>query len=420
MNLFTAEQVKHFYGYFPDQFVSPRTWADFPDLTLPPGKPVYVWIRLRAVAGKTLQPGRQRMTLVAATGKGAVRQPIELDVLKVRMPLLPVVQSWTYGIINDANAKEHYVTVNGGFRYYLAENLSRAMGNTSIDWVERASEDPEAVRKEVRAAMDKIYARAKAEGYARDDVLFTIYDEPHDKIMPNWLVIAREVKAYDPTAKIIANPIYTYRQRVMTLDGTIRKIAPFVDVWQPHLKVIEKMPEVVDAIKQTGKPFWFYKNVGVAESRDEAAISGYYRSAPWNVLKHDMQGAGFWAEARWFGDMWNDFDRDLYRDWSDAAIVFQDEADSVITTRNMESWREGLEDVAIGKMLKSALDQGLLRGDDARAAEGWLKTAPDKVLRENRSSGGGAVRQSVGEALGILNRNWKEDWKIDKDVELHG
>jgi hypothetical protein len=417
MNLFTPAQVQAFHGFFPEHFVRPGTWAKFPSLALPPGQPVYVWLRLSSRGERPSSPGGKELAFVVKTKDGDERQAISVDVLEVTLPERPVVQSWTYGVVNDDIGRHHYNTVNGGYRYFTAKNLSAHAGLNRHDLAKLHREDPEKVRKIVRAGVDGIYSEAKAEGYDRDQVIFVIYDEVRDAKAPDWVVAAREVRAYQPDATIIANPAPEVRGMKMTLDGTIKQIAPFVDIWEPHLQLVENEPAVVSTIKATGKPFWFYRNVGNHISRDEGAATGFYRSAPWTVLKHDMQGACFWAANRWYADMWNDFDRDKARDWADAAVSFEDETHSAITTRNLEAWREGLEDVAIGRMLRAALDRGMLKGTDAAAAQAWLGKAPDRVLQTNEKADGRPAREARDEALDILNRNWSDGAELPLAVE---
>jgi hypothetical protein len=169
-------------------------------------------------------------------------------------------------------------------------------------------------------------------------------------------------------------------------------------------------------MKATGKPIWFYQNVGLAFSRNESAASGWYRTAPWQALKHDLQGVGVWSASSYYGDPWDDFDRTPYVDWPDAAVVFADEQGTALSTRNWEAWREGIEDVAIGRMLQMALQKGWLRQEDAEAVRHWLAETPAQVIAGNQKTQGATVTQARAQALAWLNAAWDERRHWDEAV----
>jgi len=381
MNLLTAEGVRGFAGYFPAHFVAPESWERFPTLVLAPGKPAYVWLRLTTLGETLARPGTYHLTFTA----GALRRDIAVEVLNVRLPAEPVVESIAYGSVSDADSRLHHTTVNGGYRRFVTCNLVVHMNRWGTDFVKLAQDDPEGFRQLVRQGVDDLYRDLIGRGYRKDQILIEIWDEPNDANIESWLLIAREIKAYDPTALVYANPPEDWEGHPCTLEKTVRPMAPYVDVWAPHLNLINRFPETLACMKATGKPIWFYQNVGLAYSRNEGSGTAWYRTAPWQALRHNLQGVGFWSAAGYYGDPWDDFDRDPYTDWPDAAVVFADEAGGAIGTRNWEAWREGIEDVAIGRMLALALDEGRLSEADRAPARRWLAETPDRVIRESRA-----------------------------------
>ena len=98
----------------------------------------------------------------------------------------------------------------------------------------------------------------------KDQILVEIWDEPNDANIDSWLLMAKEIKAYDPTALIYANPPEDWEGHPCTLAKTVQPMAPYVDVWAPHLNLINQFPDTLVCMKATGKPIWFYQNVGLA------------------------------------------------------------------------------------------------------------------------------------------------------------
>lgn len=412
LNLFTADQVRGFCGLFPPQFTDAATWYRFPTLVLQPGKPAYVWLRLRTTAAT--KPGRTRLAFTA----GPARRDLGLEVLKVKLPPTPVLESFPYGGVNDEDSRAHHSTVNAGYRRYVTCNLVVHMNKWGTDFVKLAQDDPEGFRKLIRAGVDKVYKDLTAQGYRKDQILVEIWDEPNDANIDSWLVMAKEIQAYDPTALIYSNPPEDWAGHPCTLEKTVAPMAPYVGIWAPHLNLINQFPETLKCMKATGKPIWFYQNVGLACSRNEWAAAGWYRTAPWEALRHGLQGVGFWSASSYYGDQWDDFDNTPYIDWPDAAVVFTDELGNALSTRNWEAWREGIEDVAIGRMLQTALTEGWLRPADATAAKQWLAATPAQVIADNRRTEGATVATARAQALGWLNAAWDDKRGLDKLVTV--
>ena len=410
INLFTPEQVRGFGGIFPPQFPDAAVWQDFPTLRLAPGKVAYVWLTLTAAADAPAGDVRLVFTV------GAVEQVLSVRVLKTRLPAEPVVESIAYGGVNEGDSRAHHTTVNDGYRRFVTCNLVVHMNRWGTDFVKLAQDDPDGFRRLIREGVDGVYKDLEGQGYRREQILIEIWDEPNDANIDSWLLMAREVKAHAPTALIYANPPEEWEGHPCTLAKTVQPMAPYVDVWAPHLNLINQFPDTLACMKATGKPVWFYQNVGLAFSRREGAASGWYRSAPWQALKHDLQGVGVWSASSTYGDPWDDFDRDPYTDWPEAAVVFSDETGSAISTRNWEAWREGIEDVAIGRMLQMALQKGWLRQEDAEAARHWLAEAPAQVIAENQETQGATVTQARAQALAWLNAAWDDRRELDRVV----
>jgi len=419
INLFTAEQVASFGGGFPKRFIGTDAWAEFPKLVLMPGEPVRIWLRVRAFGAGYPEPGRYSIRLAATGDSADIQQNVAVRVLKVTLPREPVIESITYGTVDDEDAKLHHVTVNGGYRRWAFGNLLLAGGFWS-EWVnedkpllKQAKDDPATFRRRIGQAVENLYAQHQTEGLPKSRCVLEICDEPGDDNVADWMALAETVRAVDPEARIIANPPHDWEGGHTTFDITIRPMAHLVDVWEPHSDWFA-VPEVAGFLKGEDKPLWFYNNIGLALSRYEPAVNHFYRQAGWIALKHGLQGIGIWSAASYYGDPWDDFDEGQWGiDWPDAAIVFPSEA-GAIATRNWEAWRETIEDVAIYRMLGRALREGMIDERDVGRAGDWLAETPDLVLGRNQETEGQTVTQAVAEALEILDRAWAGEPAIDQ------
>lgn len=420
INLFTAEQVASFGGEFPERFLGTDVWANFPTLVLQPNEPVRVWLRVRTFGEGYPEAGEYAIQF-RAVGEGIdTRRDVSLRVLRVRLPREPVIETITYGTVDDADAKLHHVTVNGGYRRWAWGNLLLAGGFWS-EWVDedkpllkQAQDDPDVFRQRIGEALGKLYAEHQTEGLPKARCLVEICDEPGDDNAADWLALAEAVRTVDPEAQIIANPPHDWEGRRTTLDTTFRPISHLVDCWESHSDWFA-VEEAAEFLKAEGKPLWFYNNIGLALSRYEPAANHFYREAGWIAAKHDLQGIGIWSAASYYGDPWDDFDQNHWGtvDWPDPAIVFPSDA-GAISTRNWEAWRETVEDVAIYRMLRLALREGMVAEDDVERARAWLAETPDRVLEQNQETAGQAVTQAINEALEMLDRAWSGDPGIDE------
>ena len=410
VNLFTAAQLGTFEGKFPETFANTAQIKDFPTLHLEPGKPAWIWLRVQTRDGEGryagLPPGSYRLTFTAAHGDTALQRVVDLQVLPVVLPVMPVLECFPYGGVTDADARLHHTTVSGGWKRWVWGGSLYAVTGA---WGRREElgqlfkQDPSAFQREVQSLVDRYLKRYRDQGYREDQILVEILDEPGDGSSGEgglYLQTARAVKRYRPDLTIMVNPAADWAQNDVTLAGTFRPLDPITDVWMPYYAHYET-PAIQQFLRDTGKPLWCYKNCALQDARREGGTMGWLRRAGWFAMRHDLEGIGFWAATSHYGDMWDDFDRWGSVDWADAAVVFPSKA-GPITTRQWEAWRETVEDAAIYKMLQRALDANVIPKGRIAAAKRWLAESPEVVWNMDERDGGRTLRRVLDEALDIL------------------
>jgi hypothetical protein len=388
VNLFTPAHVASFNSRFPETFVGEEVWKDFPVLHLKPNEPVRLWLRVKTYAGDV--PGTSQtasgmyafgLNVAPVTGGEALNKSINVEVLSQYVPTKPYKEVLTYGGYNETVDQVNHTTVNGttsnhvqkkGYNYKNLLSYSRS-GLWSKDLVlttELAKTNPAEFRTKIRAAVDAYYARLRSEGWTDDQILMSIYDEPFLEHVEGIGLIAAEVKAYRPEARIVENPAGN------RLLETLKGLAPYVDIWVPH-ESMYRLKEQTDFLKSTGKPLWFYNNWYGEGARNEVSLLRYFRRTGWTSLEHNLAGMGMWGVNFGYGDIWNDFDGDARgsANLNDAVLVFPSSA-GPISTRGMEAWRESVEDVSMYERIRQARTQGKYTGTWKTRADAWIAETP--------------------------------------------
>ena len=388
LNLFAADQLRGFGEKLPPSFLDQEIYRNYPEITLPPGRQVRLWLRIAAFVGEsTPEPGdyTATVTLTGEDGRLLTAPEIAVRVLGGFLPRHPSRQVMTYGGAEAEDDKLHYSTVNEGFRDYVFNNFLSTAGLWGVqdDLAALSATNPKQLNAVVAAGLEKYYGKYLAEGMPEERILVEILDEPFDRTADKWVAVARAIRAVKPDARLIANPPAHWPEGNMptTLDGTFRKLAPYVDVWMPYSRHYED-PEVEAFLRSTGKPLWFYNNCAVQHARDESAFVPVFRRFGWLAIAKDLDGLGFWSAYFPVGDPWDDFDRTEVYTWPDAAVVFRDYRGRAIPTRNWESWREGIEDGELYRLIRHALAALELSRETREDMERFLVDAPRIMLEE--------------------------------------
>ena len=369
VNLLNEKQIKAFGELIPPTFVEQETWKSFPDVVLKPGAQIRLWIQVKTFQQTGTErticpPGHFSVEIaVKEANTDKLKIAIPVKVVAATMPSEPLVEVLTYGGVNTQDGIDHHTTVTVspdrdiGHGRFIFLNVFAATGNWDIVTESMASKmkSSPADLERVGKALETYYRMTAKAGFGENQSLVEILDEPTDKTADGWVTIAKMIRQLRPDAKIVANPPAHWEVGLMpaTLEGTFKKLAPYVDIWIPHISHL-KNKKIVSFMKSTGKPIWFYNNCALQCARVESGISGTFRKMGWSTIESDLQGMGFWSAHSPNGDMWDDFDTTKESNWNDAAVVFPSPA-GAIGTRGWEAWRETVEDVNIHRMLQRRL-----------------------------------------------------------------
>jgi hypothetical protein len=124
-------------------------------------------------------------------------------------------------------------------------------------------------------------------------------------------------------------------------------------------------PETVKMIRDAGKEVWSYN---CARFMHKKGIRKYYRFYPWRCWLRGLDGVAMWTFFSAQGDGWDS------KDGFDDGITWRGLDRKNVPTKQLEAFREGLEDVAY----MDALEKVIARAESA-AAE---KRPPATVLTE--------------------------------------
>ncbi|UCH35380.1 MAG: hypothetical protein JSV65_03245 [Armatimonadota bacterium] len=216
-------------------------------------------------------------------------------------------------------------------------------------------------------------------GYGYDDFFMYPFDET---LCERFGDLAQFIKEVDPHLRVFADPTsHDTRER-------IEAIAPYIDVWCPHLFSFEKRADDVELMRAHGEKLWTYACSGPAKALSPHA---YYRLMMWKAWRRGFAGCGFWAyaDAGWGGsDAWDDFDGTRH----DFAVIYagrnapprvpRDEA--IIPSKRWEAWREGIEDYELMRAIDEAARRAEANGEADRAAS--LRASLDNAVEAGLAS----------------------------------
>jgi hypothetical protein len=190
---------------------------------------------------------------------------------------------------------------------------------TSNAWKEEANRKPwiEGIRKWASHVHNDLEI-------SYDDFTLHIYDEVSGGGIDNFLSAREIVREADPKVRV-----------TMTLPPTItaeevQRMRTAVDVWCPHMELLENKPEVLAALRATEKPIVPYH---CAENKRYWAAQTY-RLWLWQLYEQRVDGLFLWtylSRDAWQGRSW------------DGGMVFAGN-ENMVPSRRWELLRMGLQD----------------------------------------------------------------------------
>jgi len=405
INLFNSTHIKSFKGNFPKPFTNTEIFQNFPELYLPTNQPVRVWVQIRTFNPQKwdniVSAGNYQVNISVEKSEYSFNVKLPISVLPIALSRKPPIEVMPYGGIDTLDDKLHYSTINNGFKTYAKTNFRIDRKSNNLLKLEKTN--PSQFKQIFKDKIENLQRGAMKVGYRKEQILVEIFDEPCDRNANKWVAYAKAIKSVAPDTKIIANPPADWPSGNMatTLEGSFKKMAPYVDVWMPY-SAHYLNDEVRKFLKSTGKPLWFYKNIAIQTCRSELDIVKTYRRFGWLANRFNLDGIGVWSVSFYVSDQWDDFDKSKHYNWPDAALVFKSDA-GPIPTRGWESWRETVEDVQIYKIIKHALGTLEISGSLREDMQGWLNYSPIKMTENPQN-----IYKVKKEALELLMRMEKE------------
>ena len=180
-----------------------------------------------------------------------------------------------------------------------------------------------------------------------------IFDEVSGGGLETFLAAREVIREADPEVRVTMTLVPgTTRQ-------AIEKLSPAVDIWCPHMELLENKPELIKLLRATKKPIVPYY---CAENK-RFWPAQHYRLWAWRLYQNRMNGLFMWtylARDAWQGRSW------------DGGVVFAGNG-HIVPSRRWELMRLGLQDWLLldkarrtghGELADQSVSQVLLHADD--------------------------------------------------------
>ena len=346
----------------------------FPQLKVPPFDTVQLFLLVNTYdvpAGKY----ESLVTLRLADG-GRQRVMLKVNVLPVELPVDSGLVVQPYSQINACRSKDPAVygkwaelMLDYGANCMFMEDFSDpgifalagrlGMHNYSFIGTEPMSTYLELDDAKLANHLQAIVDRHAAVGMDYGRWCLTLSDE-------TWLTglkpIASRIKKLFPEIRLESNP------PLGTVENSFEPMEGLIDVWVPNITIMknERLLEYLKDHQKQGGTFYFYAVYGWADTKRESA-GALHRNLWWTAYQWGADGFGVWT---WLGghgqvgDLWDDMDPTTV----DAALVLPG-PDGMIVTRNLQAFREGMDDYRMLKLLDRAAETAAERGDAKRAGK---------------------------------------------------
>ncbi len=243
------------------------------------------------------------------------------------------------------------------------------------------------------------YLRAHGRDYG--DYAFYPVDEPGLGYGGNNVQLlidaAKLFREADPRFRVYTDPVPGLSK------ADYERLAPFIDVWCPNMRLTSGAlcgdPRMAGILK-SGKSLWSYECVAQVKSLSPLC---YNRANPWRGDFFGLSGIGYWTHSTTEVDIW--FPGKGIND--EYALVYPGPVP--VPSVRWEAVRDGLEDVAAARMLKTAAN-----------APGTGSILREEALQELRMAHTDAMELSDGafiESRDFLRAGDRRIWHTWTDAE---
>ncbi len=315
----------------------------YPHVLVSADTPVMLWL---TVDVRGLDSGRYTAEIELKNAINSLRIPVEIRVGKAELPIdNPLMMfGWQWNNDDPELIKD---MIDHGYNVFWREQEAAWKAGAKFllfQFSPTFGREPltEERKAEIREELEKIKELVTRLQIPDDAWAINIADEISDSQVDRDIESAQYIRSLWPEVKLYFNPAWGKAadalQNTTTLDGTIRKIAPFVDVWQPYSWHLWDGSGVYEYIRETGKTFWYYEIFSTAARRPNVAAH-MLRTGPVYAWKFGATGYGNYALNSWWGagDPWN------HKTGPNYALVYS--VDPIPpSSRAYEAGRQGVQE----------------------------------------------------------------------------
>lgn len=197
----------------------------------------------------------------------------------------------------------------------------------------------DATRAKIKTELDEVWNRVEKMKVPLDCWAINTNDEVSDTTAKQTLINDQYIKSLRPKTPIWLNPAWGMKadaaQNWTTSEGTLKVIAPIVDIWCPYAWHLWDKTDALKVMKSTGKRMWYYEIWGCASRRPSVGRE-VLRTGPLMAWKYDLSGWGVfcandWPNTPWSGQMMHSF-------------TYPGSNGRVISSRGFEAVRQGTQE----------------------------------------------------------------------------
>jgi hypothetical protein len=224
--------------------------------------------------------------------------------------------------------------------------------------------------------------RLREQGVSPERWAILIIDEPHTEQMEQVVIdVARAMKAAVPELQVFEDPV---RPNPAEALPALYEVS---DILCPNLGRLntggQRAADFYQALQAQGKELFIYQCSGPHKLLDPIA---YHRLQSWSAWDLGATGSGYWGyvDAARTGSSWDNFKCG----GTSYSMVYVDDENRLVTSKQWEAVREGVEDYTIMWMLRGAIEAH--EGEDTEAvrnARELLQTLPGQIANEWEAGG---------------------------------
>lgn len=319
---------------------------DFPLLHITPDLPAFLWI---TVDLRGVESGNYIARLTFRDKKGGFKAAsINIEVLDAELPVKSPLHCLAWQWARDDMIQdflEHGVDV--AYRDH-EKWWDKGAGFLLFQFGPTFSRKPldDERKAEIKKELDDIYALVDKLKVPRNKWALYIADEPSDGSSKIDAQNAAYIKRLRPGTQIYTNPAWGMladkNQNSATLDGTIKVLNQYTDIWCPYIWHMWDGSGVYKYLKSTKKPLWFYEIYTQAANQRPSVGRDALRMLAWNAWRYDAKGIGMFSANDVANNWWRDLDPKS-NGYANYSFTYPG-ANGIMSSRAFEALRQGIQE----------------------------------------------------------------------------